>query len=616
VWGSLAASVVLFLPAAAALGAAGPLAVEALQRARGGSAGAAGGRVLAVSTLGSLAGTFGTTHVLVPSLGTTGAFTGAALVLLACGALLLVRSAAGTAASLVPPLLVPALAWTLGPPPARPAADGETVLAEIDSALQHIRVVETGEGAERVRTLRVNESLDSFQSIWTPEVGLLPPGHYYNHFALPYAWATRERKAPPEAWRALIVGLGAGTTVRVLAGVGDGATELAPVGVEPDPAVVSPAREFFGLALGGTDGRTAVGGLDGRAALRFTRGAFDQIVVDAYANNMEIPAHVVTVEAFAEMRERLNEDGWIAVNVGGFGPEDPVLRAVAASLATAFWDDGGASAARVPFSRNWVLFARRGGRVPEPGTRAFGSRGARLVGGTAELVRPLELDGAWAHFAPGDGTALTDDRSPTEVLQERSVERATERLRRLEAVARTVSALDASAPGSKATSAGERSARARLAESDYAGALEAAAEIEDAGARATLRAEIRWRAGLPFEALAGLLQDPEALAGRVPGLRLLADLASSVGAGALASAAVERLHACVEHGVDSGTLESAAWWRDEVTRLETAATDGGGTARALAAAIRRARGVVGVGVLVLAVLCVALARQTPRAGAA
>ncbi|MEO0662267.1 MAG: fused MFS/spermidine synthase [Planctomycetota bacterium] len=201
VWGSLAASVLLFLPAAAALGAAGPLAVEALQRARGGSAGAAGGRVLAVSTLGSLAGTFGTTHVLVPSLGTTGAFTGAALVLLACGALLLVRSAAGTAASLVPPLLVPALAWTLGPPPARPAADGETVLAEIDSALQHIRVVETGEGAERVRTLRVNESLDSFQSIWTPEVGLLPPGHYYNHFALPYAWATRERKAPPPGAR-------------------------------------------------------------------------------------------------------------------------------------------------------------------------------------------------------------------------------------------------------------------------------------------------------------------------------------------------------------------------------------------------------------------------------
>ncbi|MEL6716619.1 MAG: fused MFS/spermidine synthase, partial [Planctomycetota bacterium] len=326
--------------------------------------------------------------------------------------------------------------------------------------------------------------------------------------------------------------------MRVLEGVVDSATELATVGIELDPEVVSLAREFFGLALTGAEGRTAVGGLDGRAALRFTQGSFDQIVVDAYANNMEIPAHVVTVEAFAEMRERLNDGGWIAVNVGGFGPDDPVLRAVAASLATAFWDDGGASAARVPFSRNWVLFARRGGRVPAPGTRAFGSRSARLVGGTAELVRPLELEAAWVRFAPGDGTALTDDRSPTEVLQERSVESATARLRRLEERASEVAALDAARAGATAPSAAERSARALLGESDFAGALEAAAEIEDAGARSTLSAEIRWRAGLPFEALATLLEDPGALAGRPAGLRLLSDLASSVGAGELASAAV------------------------------------------------------------------------------
>ncbi|MEC7232652.1 MAG: fused MFS/spermidine synthase, partial [Planctomycetota bacterium] len=67
VWGSLACAAVLFLPAATALGCAGPLAVEALQRRRGGAAGAAGGRVLAASTVGSLVGTFGTTHWAIPT---------------------------------------------------------------------------------------------------------------------------------------------------------------------------------------------------------------------------------------------------------------------------------------------------------------------------------------------------------------------------------------------------------------------------------------------------------------------------------------------------------------------------------------------------------------------
>ena len=66
VWGSLAASLVLFLPSALVLGAAGPLAVELLVRETRMHAGDAGGRVLAVSTLGSLVGTFGTTHVFLP----------------------------------------------------------------------------------------------------------------------------------------------------------------------------------------------------------------------------------------------------------------------------------------------------------------------------------------------------------------------------------------------------------------------------------------------------------------------------------------------------------------------------------------------------------------------
>ena len=59
-WGSLAAALTLFLVPAALLGTVAPLAVEAVQELERRTAGHAGGSVLCASTLGSLAGVFGT----------------------------------------------------------------------------------------------------------------------------------------------------------------------------------------------------------------------------------------------------------------------------------------------------------------------------------------------------------------------------------------------------------------------------------------------------------------------------------------------------------------------------------------------------------------------------
>src|SRR5687768_6468641 len=79
-WGSLAATSVLFLLPATCLGAVGPLAVELASR-RGVRPGTAGGQVLCVSTLGSLVGTFATTHLLLPELGVSRTLAVAAVLL-------------------------------------------------------------------------------------------------------------------------------------------------------------------------------------------------------------------------------------------------------------------------------------------------------------------------------------------------------------------------------------------------------------------------------------------------------------------------------------------------------------------------------------------------------
>jgi len=589
VWGSLASALVLFLPIAACLGCACPLAVESLQRQRGDAAGHAGGHVLAASTLGSLGGTFGTTHLFVPVLGTTWTFLTAGLVLFTCG--LVVRSTArrsaetrgaGGLVGLVLAFGATATASAVSGATRAPGAPGELTLAQAESAYQSLRVTETGEGDARLRKLQVNESLDSFQSVWAPNPGLLPGGFYYNHFALPYGWSTREQGAPPSDWAVFIVGLGGGSAVRVLEGIIAPETNLAVTGVELDPTVVELAVEHFELDTT-SPGRTVVGGLDGRVALVLETGSYDQVIVDAYANNMEVPPHLASIEAFELIHHRLRDGGWLTVNVGGFGVDDPVVQGIAGAIVEAF--GAPVSIFRVPFSRNLTLHARRGGDVPTPATRPFGSLGAPLIGGLGDLLPPLELEGAWQVVAPGMTTSeLRDQRSNLEALQARSIAAAEARVealnRRGEAPVRL--AVAAARPEDASRIAASTSLARR---GDLLGASEAAEVVADPVSAAYLRAYLVWAGGDPQGALEaaeiamaehgadlallGLVVDLALVVGadRLAGARLrdLQAAASAEGMGRLAEGTLERLVIEVDRAASRGAVASAALSRAKIT---------------------------------------------------
>lgn len=581
VWGSLACAAVLFLPAAAALGCAGPLAVEALQRMSGSSAGAAGGRVLAASTLGSLAGTFSTTHLLIPGAGITKTFVIAATALAGAGIAILFVTERRVPKALLLPLAVfvggaGTSGWMTGPF-GRRVADGEVLLAATESSVQSIRAIEVaGEnGEDAIRILRVNESLDSFQSVWTKTPGLLPPGHYYNLFALPLAWAGQEKRAAPANWDLLVIGLGAGTTVRVLEGTKAPETGLRTVGIEIDEAVLRLGEKFFGLERG-TDARVAMGDLDGRAALRFVNGPFDQVVVDAYANNMEIPPHLATVEAFREVAALLKEGGWLTVNVGGFGPQDPVVRAIAASV------QGGLGAtvylARVPLSRNWVVFGRKGKGVPQPGERAFGSRQGRLAGGVDQVIPSLEVPGAWipVDSAWAKGHSLSDNSSDTESLQAQSISAAARRLEALDDQTDGSGDSPLSPPGPEdlETASAVDAFAARM---EFTDALDAAAAIQHPGLRARLEARVHWQAGSPMRALE-IASEGLQLAPNDPSLLSLAiDAGLAVGAQKVSKGRLERLeHAVAGDGRWTTRLEAYGTqlqgFADEGSRSKEAVT--------------------------------------------
>jgi len=410
-WGSLAATGALFLLPAVALGTVGPLAVELASRA-GVRPGAAGGQVLCASTLGSIAGTFATTHLLLPELGVARSMALAALLLgggaLAIGLLGRVHratlggllalgfAAAGARAQLAPQL-----------------PEGVELLEARESSYQSSRAVADRRGGGELRLLQVNEGLDSFQSIWQAQLGALGPGFYYDAFALP-AWWSGQGSGP---WRVAVLGLGAGTTFRVLEGATPAGLALDLVGAEIDAEVLALGRRWFELPEG-NPARRVVSGWDARAALRAWSGPFEEIVLDAYAQQIEIPAHLCSREALSEMRAKLAPGGWLAINVGGFSFEDPLLTAVAATTAAAF--ESRVLVLRIGGSRNFVVFARAGAELVDPRDPAAPRPPAALM----HLWGPAQLEAGVRWMHQGSGPVLTDDHNPCDALQRRSIREA------------------------------------------------------------------------------------------------------------------------------------------------------------------------------------------------
>ena len=149
--------------------------------------------MLTWSTLGSLLGVLGTTHVLIAEFGLPWTF-GIDAVLLGTSGLLLGARLGGAIAGLLAAAGVGLLS-----PAERPLPDGARLLAEVQSPYQGLRVLERGEGADRVRWLAVNEAELLPERV---DAAAGPPrgGHYYDGFALPAAWGFAEGREPGASW--------------------------------------------------------------------------------------------------------------------------------------------------------------------------------------------------------------------------------------------------------------------------------------------------------------------------------------------------------------------------------------------------------------------------------
>jgi spermidine synthase len=381
--GSLLGVLVLVAVPVLMLGAVSPWAIRLRLRAVEDS-GAVAGRMYAISTVGSLVGTFAAALLLIPLAGTRRtflAFAVALAIVAACGL--------GRRWAAVPLALAAAIAL---PPGTVKAAPGARLLQEAETPYQYARVVQERNGRRR---LELNEG-QAVHSVW--QRGRWLTGDYWDAFLVDPLAATGR---PPA--RLAILGAGAGTTARAYAHFFPRTTVDA---VEIDGELLRMGERWFGLRPGP---RLRLHAQDARPFLRDGAGRYDAIFVDAYRQPY-IPFYLTTREFFAEARARLAPAGIVAVNVGHPEGSDALEKVLTATMRSVF-----AHVERDPVEpTNTILLASR--RPLDP--NALRGASATLPG----ALRPLADDAA-DRFAPGlrGGSVYTDDRAPVEWLVDESI---------------------------------------------------------------------------------------------------------------------------------------------------------------------------------------------------
>ena len=306
-WGTLVTATVLFGPPSVLFGMVSPWAVRLAAKdvlALGNTA----GRLYALSTAGSLAGTLAATFVLIPFLRLEQILGLLLATTAATGALALLGEGRRMLPFTLATLLAAAGVWATLPRSAEPG--------ELYHRLTPYQTLTVGE----TDTLRYLVSDGVLQASIRLSDGRPSLGYY--HLA-PAALLLQ-----PSPRRTLMLGLGGGNFSRLLRDAG----ALEPTDfVEIDPAVVEVAERFMGFRARPED-RILVE--DARRFLDRSEQRWDLIFADTYIGR-SVPFHLATSEFFALVKNRLTPGGVLAVNLAG-GLQYPFSAAIYRTLAESF----------------------------------------------------------------------------------------------------------------------------------------------------------------------------------------------------------------------------------------------------------------------------------------
>ena len=368
------------------------------------------GRMIAISTVGSLAGTWGTAFYLLTWMGSMRLIAWLGAIQLLIGMMWLWRAMHSGARTLARAtgflglvVLALVLAWLgMHPDLVLPAP-----VYQEDSPYQQIRIRDT----QALRYLILDRTFHAV--MWrTDPVELFLPYSQLMVAALALA---------PHPQNALILGHGGGSFAKWLARYWP---ELELDIVEVDPSVVRAAETYFDYRPPANhhvyvkDARTFLRGMDTR---------YDIIWLDVFARHL-IPFHLTTREFFQLLQMHLKPEGVLVANLAstGEGPDHQRAEAVVATLRSVFpviesFGVKGSLKTKTAESENLIFFA--GPRADVMTRPEFLSRVAELAAHRRLPVEALNLLDARHQKDWRGGVVLTDDYAPFDLLIGREMSR-------------------------------------------------------------------------------------------------------------------------------------------------------------------------------------------------
>jgi len=279
---------------------------------KGTAVGVSSGRILAISTIGSVVGTLIPTLFLVPWIGSRATF-----ILFAF--LLFVVSVVGLRKrwfALFFPLFV--LAFWLNP---RGFRSGSSYVFQDESLYSSIAVQwDDKMGYE----LLLDEGL-GIHSLYHPARVLT--GEYWDQALLaPFFQPEKQNQ------RVGVLGSGGGTIIRVMQEMIGDRFSFTFDGVEIDPKLIELAKHSFDANYSNVQYHAE----DARVFLdNDKQGSFDLLFLDAY-HHLAMPAHLTSQEFFQLVKSKLSPDGVFMVNMVAIGESSPVYQRVVATIKSVF----------------------------------------------------------------------------------------------------------------------------------------------------------------------------------------------------------------------------------------------------------------------------------------
>lgn len=172
--------------------------------------------------------------------------------------------------------------------------------------------------------------------------------------------------------------------------------------VEIDPGMTALARQFFNLK---DDPRLTIFHQDGRTFLNQSQAKYDVIMVDALKSFYSVPYQLSTIEAIAKIRNRLTEDGVLFINMIGAieGDNGRFVRAEYATCKRLF-----------PRVYLFPTQTRNNGQQVQNIMLVATRSDKRIVLDNRDSELTRYLNEIWVKKIPDDVPVLTDDFAPVD----------------------------------------------------------------------------------------------------------------------------------------------------------------------------------------------------------